>query len=127
MFAFFNKERTDFETAMDFLQSSRVLLNTAMEAQRHIDCFADLDYASLLEVALVINESAAFMNQNLPNARTLFTEWEKRLLQQDLQRYRKLARMIRTIRGNFELAADNALSINHWVERNAMMKSVMHS
>lgn len=125
MFCWFKShERRDFERARDFLHSSRIVMNSAVETMRCIrepNMYCH-DQQQELITAVILN--ARFLNNNLAIAVDKFSAWEEALTTTNPEHVNKVRCMLINVRKNFDVARMHTEEINQWLEGDKVLASL---
>ena len=125
MFYWFKSpERRDFGRARDFLDSSRIVMNSAIETTRSINELNVYSDEQLGELITVVILNARFLNANIETAFQKFSAWEEALKTSHPERFIKVRHMSTNVRKNFELASTHSEQINEWIEGNMDITSL---
>ncbi len=117
MFTWFkSQQRKDFERAHDYLESSRILMNSALETSRSIEESNVERYEQLLELIASVTLNAQFLNVHLEPAFRQFGVWEQSLNDASPKRYARVRWLLINTRKNFAAAREHTETINLWME-----------
>ena len=125
MFRWFKShERRDFKRAWDFLHSSRIVMNSAVETMRCIrePSMYCHDQQQELITAVILN--ARFLNNNLAIAVDKFSAWEVALTTANPEHVIKLRCMLINVKKNFDVARMHTEEINQWLEDDKVLASL---
>jgi hypothetical protein len=121
---FKSHERRDFDRAQDFLDSSRIVMNSAIETTRSINELNVYNHEQLSELITTVFLNAHFLNKNLDAAIQKFSAWEEALRTSHPERFIKVRRMSTNVRKNFDVASTHSVVINQWIEDNMVTASL---
>ena len=115
---FKSHERRDFDRAQDFLDSSRIVMHSAIETTRSINELNVYDNEQLSELITAVFLNARFLNANIDVAIQKFSAWEEALKTSHPERFIKVRRMSTNVKKNFDIASTHSEQINQWIEDN---------
>jgi hypothetical protein len=118
---FKSQQRKDFDRAQDYLESSRILMNSALETSRSIEESNVERYEQLLELIAAVTLNAQFLNVHLESAFRQFGAWEQSLNDAPPERYARVRRLLINTRKNFAAAREHTEMINLWMENDMVL------
>lgn len=121
---FKSRERQDFERARDFLHSSRIVMNSAVETMRCIrepNMYCHEQQRELI-TAVILN--ARFLNKNLGDAINSFSAWEEALSTINPEHINRIRCMLINVRKNFDVARMHTEQINQWLQQDIDLVSL---
>ena len=116
MLSFFKSQASkDFDKAMDYLDCSRTLMSSAIEAHRAIEENHSDDFGVLLELAAVVKPAHDFLKNNIETVSSKLESWKHYMQIEQPARYRKVERIVTNSEKNIRVAREKAVDIDHWL------------
>ena len=122
---FKSQESKDFEKAMDFLECSRTLMSSAIEAHRAIEESDCDDVAELLVLAAVARQADSFLKNNIEPINHKLETWKLHMQLQQPERFSKIERIVKNAEKNMNMAREKAIHIDYWIRFDGSVTSLL--
>ena len=100
---------------MGYLECSRTLMSSAIEAHRSIEEITSEDFEELLVVADVVRQSYIFLEKNLAPVSNKFEAWKLEMQAHEPERFSRIERIANNTEKNIIVARKKTIQIEHWV------------